>query len=168
MDGTFEELKLERGWKKYRKKEIRELIKKIKDSGDEEKIKYVKNLNRYYSILFNLNYLVRSHPIITEKEDKYGCEEFYNYLIDDFIDTSQRIINAIISAVANDEPLDSFHKFLMFPETYEEEYKKDMLKEAIDNEKEFLKKKEIEYKKEIFKKTIEYEKENNYHNYYNY
>ena len=162
MDGTFEELRLERGWKKYRKKEIRELIKKIKDSGDEEKIKYVKNLNRYYSILFNLNYLVRSHPIITEKKDKYYCEEFYNYLIDDVIDTSQRIIIAIISAIANDKPLDSFHKFLMFPETYEEDYKKDMLKEAIDNKKE----KEIEYKKEIFKKEIEYEKENNYNNYY--
>ena len=60
-----------------------------------------------------------------EKEDKYHCEDFYNYLNDDVIDSSKRIITGIISAVANDEPLDSFYKYLMYPDLYREEYEKD-------------------------------------------
>ena len=113
------------GWKdKDRKKTILEAIKKLKDSGDESKLSYAKNLYRYYSIFDNLHFLLKSHPILIEKEVKYQCEDFYHYLDDKIIDSSKRIITGIISAVANDEPLDSFYKYLMFPDLYREEYEK--------------------------------------------
>ena len=113
------------GWKdKDRKKTILEAIKKLKDSGDESKLSYAKNLYRYYSIFDNLHFLLKSHPILIEKEVKYQCEDFYHYLDDKIIDSSKRIITGIISAVANDDPLDSFYKYLMFPDLYREEYEK--------------------------------------------
>ena len=110
---------------KYEKEKILESIKKIKDSGDEVKLEYVNNLYRYYSIFLNLNHLVRSKPILVEKEFKYHCETFLHFLEDKVIDTSKRVITGIITAVANDEPLDSFLKYLMFPNIYEEEYRRD-------------------------------------------
>ena len=133
MDSIFKGLEdmgykfeVEVGWKdKSRKKTIRESIKKIKDSGDETKLSYVNNLYRYYSIFLNLGHLVRSNPILIEEKVKYHCEDFYHYLDDKVVDSSKRIITGIISAVANDEPLDSFYKYLMFPDIYREEYKKD-------------------------------------------
>ena len=79
-------------------------------------------------------------------EDKYGSELFYNYLLEDVIDTSQRVIYAIISSVSNDEPLDSFHKYLMFPETYEKDYQKE------ENDKQ----KKIDNQKEMFKILLKY------------
>ena len=121
-------------------KKISKLIRKIKDSGDKDKINYVKNLYRYYNIFYNLNYLVRSQSILNE--DKYGSELFYNYLLEDVIDTSQRVIYAIISSVSNDEPLDSFHKYLMFPETYEKDYQKE---ENDKQKKLIIKKKCLKY-----------------------
>ena len=120
------EFKVEVGWKdKSRKKEILEAIKKLKKSGDESKLLYAKNLYRYYSIFDNLHCLLKSHAILIEKEDKYHCEDFYNYIEDNVIDSSKMIITGIISAVANDEPLDSFYKYLMYPDLYREEYEKD-------------------------------------------
>ena len=121
-------------------KKISKLIRKIKDSGDKDKLIYVKNLYRYYNIFYNLNYLVRLHPILNE--DKYGSELFYNYLLEDVIDTSQRVIYAIISSVSNDDPLDSFHKYLMFPETYEKDYQKE---ENDKQKKLIIKKKCLKY-----------------------
>ena len=103
---------------KAEKKTIREAIKKLKDSGDETKILYAKNLYRYYSIFDNLDCLLKSNPILIEKEDKYHCEDFYHYLDDKIIDSSKRIITGIISAIANDEPLDPFYKYLMHPHKY--------------------------------------------------
>ena len=132
--------KMDNSWKKN----ISKLIRKIKDSGDKDKLIYVKNLYRYYNIFYNLNYLVRSHSILNE--DKYGSELFYNYLLEDVIDTSQRVIYAIIISVANDEPLDSFHKYLMFPETYEKDYQKE------ENDKQ----KKIDNQKEMFKILLKY------------
>ena len=125
LEDNGHKIEVEVGWKdKRRKKIIRESIKKIKDSGDENKLLYAKNLYRYYSIFDNLDCLLKSHPILIEKEDKYHCEDFYHYLDDKIIDSSKRIITGIISAVANDEPLDSFYKYLMFPDLYREEYEK--------------------------------------------
>ena len=126
MDAIFKgledmghEFEVEVGWKdKSRKKTIREAIKKLKDSDDETKILYAKNLYRYYSIFDNLDCLLKSHPILIEKEDKYHCEDFYHYLDDKIIDSSKRIITGIISAIANDEPLDPFYKYLMHPHKY--------------------------------------------------
>lgn len=133
MDAIFKgledmgyEIEVVVGWKdKDRKKTILESIKKIKDSGDENKLLYVKNLYRYYSIFLNLGYILKSHPILIEKEVKYHCEDFYHYLDDKIIDSSKRIITGIISAVASDEPLDSFYKYLMFPNLYRKEYEKE-------------------------------------------
>lgn len=101
---------------------IVESIKKIKDSGDEVKLLYAKSLYQYYTIFCNLFCLFKKNKILKEKEVKYHCETFYHYL-DNNIDYSIMIISAIISAVANDEPLDSFYKYLMFPKLYEEECK---------------------------------------------
>ena len=106
-------------------KKILESIKKLKDRGDETKLLYVENLYRYFSIFNSLHHLVKSNPILIEEEVKYHCEDFYHYLDDRIIDSSKRIITGIISAVANDEPLDSFYKYLMFPKLYEEEYIKE-------------------------------------------
>ena len=119
-------IEVEVGWRtKYQKKTILESIKKIKDSGDESKLKYVNNLYRYYSIFLNLGHLVRSHPILIEEKVKYHCHDFYNFLEDQVVDSSKRIITGIISAVANDEALDTFYKYLMRPDLYEEEYRKE-------------------------------------------
>ena len=126
MDAIFKKLEdmgyefeVEVGWKdKDRKKQILKSIKKLKKSGDENKLLYAKNLYRYYSIFDNLHCLLKSHPILIEKEVKYHCEDFYHYLDDKIIDSSKRIITGIISAVENDEPLDYFYKYLMFPNLY--------------------------------------------------
>lgn len=107
------------------KKRILESIKKIKNSGDEDKLNYVNNLYRFYSIFLNLNHLVNSHPILYEKELKYHCNTFYNFLNDKIVDTSKRVITGIITAIANDEPLESFYKYLMRPDIFEAEYRLD-------------------------------------------
>ena len=45
---------IECGWKeKQRKKEMSEAMKKLKESGDENKIKIAKRLARYYGIFHN-------------------------------------------------------------------------------------------------------------------
>ena len=138
MDAIFKglgdighEFEIEVGWKdKSRKKKIRESIKKLKDSGDESKLLYAKNLYRYYSIFFNLGYLVNSHPILNEEEVKYRCEDLYHYL-DNFIDSSKRIITGVIEAIGNDEPLDTFCKYLMFTHMYTPEQVKEIGHEEI-------------------------------------
>lgn len=125
-------------WKKnYRKKQISESIKKIKDSGDKDKLKYVKNLYRYYTILVHLNHIVGSHPILKEEQDetkvKYHCLDFYFYLKEHLVYSTKIIIRGIIDAVANDEPLHFRYKYLIFRYNYEEyeEYRKEMLKKKI-------------------------------------
>ena len=108
---------------KYRTKLMYYSFKKIKESGDEVKIKYVKTLIRYFSILTNLNFILKRSSILTE--EKYHCEDFYHYLDDDVVDTSKRIISEIIISIANDEPLNTFHKYLMRPDIYGEEFEKE-------------------------------------------
>ena len=150
MDSIFKsledmgyEIKVEVGWKdKYRKKRIVESIKKIKDSGDENKILYAKNLYRYYSILFNLSFILRSHSILIEKEVKYHCEDFYHYL-DRFIDSSKRIITGVIEAIGNDKPLDSFLKYLMFTHMYNPEELKEIGHEELYRRGQKFKKDEL-------------------------
>ena len=125
------EIEVEVGWKdKSRKKKISEAIKKLKDSGDESKLLYAKNLYRYYSIFFNLGYLVNSHPILNE--------DLYSYL-DNFIDSSKRIIIGVIEAIANDEPLDPFLRYLMFTHLYTPEQVKEIGHEEIYRREQKLK-----------------------------
>ena len=112
-------IEVEFGWKhNYRKKVIDESIKKLEDSGDELKLSYVKKLYKYYNILYVLDDILKSSEIINEEGDvKYHCEDFYHYL-ENSIDSSNRIITGIISAVANDKPLENFYKYLMYPDLY--------------------------------------------------
>ena len=125
------EIEVEVGWKdKSRKKKISEAIKKLKDSGDESKLLYAKNLYRYYSIFYNLGYIVNSHPIPFEEKVKYCSEDLYHYL-DNFIDSSKRIITGVIEAIGNDESLDPFYKYLMFTHMYTPEQVKEIGHEEI-------------------------------------
>ena len=107
------DFKVEKCWKyKYRLKSIIKAFKKIMDSGDENKILYASNLFSYFSILNNLYNLVKKNEIFIEENDKYYCEEFFYYLEDQVCDTTMRVINAIICAVANDKSLDNYHRDL--------------------------------------------------------
>ena len=108
---------------KYRKKLMFYSFKKIKESGDEVKIKYVKNLIRYFSIFTNLNFILKRSSVLTE-EKYYYCETFYHFL-DNFIDTSKRNISEIIVCIAFDLPLGTFYKYIMRPDIYEEEFEKE-------------------------------------------
>ena len=118
-------------WKKnYRKKQISKSIKKIKDSGDKDKLIYVKNLYRYYCILSNLINLVELHPYLEknldEEDAKYHCLGLYYYLKEQIGYNTKKIIIGIIDAVANDESLDINYLYKMFRYNYEdyEDYKK--------------------------------------------
>ena len=98
------------GWKeKQRKKDMRGAIKKLKESGDEKKIKLAKTLARYYGIFYNIGYI--PNPEISLEEDKYGSKYLCSYL-DGIVDTAKRVIAAVIKALGNDEPLDPFCKYL--------------------------------------------------------
>ena len=125
-------------WKKnYRKKQINKFIKKIKDSGDKDKLIYVKNLYRYYCILSHLNNLVGLHPYLEkdlqEEDAKYHCLDLYFYLKEHIGYNTKKIIIALIDAVANDKPLDLIYIYLMFRYNYEdyEKYRKEMLEKNI-------------------------------------
>ena len=72
--------KVEVGCREKRmKKTIFESIKKLKDSGDEDKIIYAKNLYRYYCILLSMGYILNPQKIPFD-EDKYGIHYLCSYL----------------------------------------------------------------------------------------
>ena len=64
MEEIFKELENEGfkiivGYKeKERKRVMSEAMKKIKKSGDEDKINYVKKLARYYGIFYNISFII--------------------------------------------------------------------------------------------------------------
>ena len=113
---------------KTRKKTIFELIKKLKESGDNDKIIYAKNLYRYYSILNSMGYISNPKQIPFD-EDKYGIH-LCSYL-DCFVDTAKMSIVAVIKALGNDEPLDPFCQYLMFTHMYTPEQVKEIGNEEI-------------------------------------
>ena len=123
--------------KKLPKKKINKLIKKIKDSGDKDKLIYVKNLYRYYCILSHLNNIVGLNPYLEnnlqQKDVKYHCLDLYYYLKEQIGYNTKKIIIAIIDCVANDEPLDIIYLYSMFRYNYEdyEKYRKEMLEKKI-------------------------------------
>ena len=128
---------IEVGWKhKYRLNLIEQSIKIIKDSGDKEKLLYVISLYEYYKIFFNLGNLLKNNPILIEKEVKYHCHDFYNFLEDQVVDNSNRIITGIIGSIANDVPLDIFYKYLIRPDIYKEEFEKKRYKYEDEDEDE--------------------------------
>ena len=146
MDALFKELedmgcKVEVGWKeKRRKKQVFESIKKIKDSGDEVKINYVKTLYRYYTTLNSLGFILNPQQISIE-EDKYCIHYLCSYL-DGIVNTAKMSIAGVIEALGNDEPLDPFCKYLMFTHMYTPEQVKEIGHEEIYR-------REQEFKKEL-------------------
>ena len=97
---------------KRRKKTIFESIKKLKESGDDDKIIYAKKLYRYYCTLNSLGYILNPQKIPFE-EDKYGIHYLCRYL-EGIVNTAKMSISEVIEALGNDEPLDPFCKYLMF------------------------------------------------------
>ena len=117
------------GWKKKeRKKTMSEAMKKLKESGDEKKIRYAKTLARYYDIFNIMGFII--NPEISLEEDKYGMNYLCSYL-EGIVDTAKIRITGVIKALGNDEPLDPFCKYLMFTHMYTPEQVKEIGHEEI-------------------------------------
>ena len=93
--------------------------KKLKESGDENKIKFAKSLARYYGIFHNIGFIT-TNPNFPFEEDKYGLHYIHIYL-ENFVDTAKISIAGVMTALANDEKLDPFCKYLMFTHLYSPE-----------------------------------------------
>ena len=122
-----------------KKKDMSEAMKKLKESGDENKIRYVKTLARYYGIFHNMGFIL--NPEISLEEDKYGLNYLCQY-VDNFVDTAKISIVGLMKALANDEKLDPFCKYLMFTHLYSPE-------EIAEIDREELKREEERIEKEI-------------------
>ena len=118
------------GWKeKERKKIMSKAMKKVKESGDENKIKILKRLARYYFIFDNME-PITTCPEFPFEKDKYGLHYVHVYL-ENFVDTAKRSIVGVVKAFVNDEELDSFSKYLMFTHLYSPEKLKEIKHEEI-------------------------------------
>ena len=115
--------------RKEEKKIIIESIKKLKDSGDDDKIIYAKKLYRYYYILNSMGYILNPKKIPFE-EDKYGIHYLCSY-IEGIVNTAKICIVGVIKALGNDESLDPFCKYLMFTHMYTPEQVKEIGHEEI-------------------------------------
>ena len=115
--------------RKEEKKTIFESIKKLKESGDDDKIIYAKKLYRYYCTLNSLGYILNPQKIPFE-EDKYGIHYLCSYL-EGIVNTAKISIAGVIEALGNDEPLDPFCKYLMFTNMYTPEQVKEIGHEEI-------------------------------------
>ena len=124
--------------RKIEKKNILSSLRKLKESGDDVKINYVKTLYRYYCTINSLGYILYPKDIPVE-EDKYGLHYLCNYL-DGIVNSSKWIIAGVIEALGNDEPLDPFCKYLMFTHMYTPEQVKEIGHEEIYRREEKFKK----------------------------
>ena len=115
--------------RKEEKKTIFESIKKLKESGDDDRISCAKNLYRYYCTLNSMGYILNPKQIPFD-EDKYGIHYLCSYL-DSFVNTAKMSIAGVIKAIGNDEPLDPFCKYLMFTHMYTPEQVKEIGHEEI-------------------------------------
>ena len=113
-------------------------MKKLKESNDEKKIKLAKRLARYYGIFHNIGYIT-TNPDFPFEEDKYGLHYVYCYL-ENFVDTAKISITGVIKALADDEQLDPFCKYLMFTHMYTPEQVKEIEHEEIYKREKSLKK----------------------------
>ena len=109
---------------KERKKTMSEAMKKLKESGDENKISYAKTLASYYGIFHNMGYILNPKKISFD-EDKYEIHYLCSYL-EGVVDTAKMSIVGLIKALGNDEPLDPFCKSLMFTHMYTPEQVKEI------------------------------------------
>ena len=125
------------GWrKKQRKKEMSEAMKKLKESGDENKIMLAERLVRYYGIFNNMG-PITTCPNFSFEEDKYGLHYVHIYL-ENFVDSAKRSIAGVMTALANDEKLDPFYKYLMFTHLYSAEQIADIDREELWREQESI------------------------------
>ena len=122
---------------KNRKKTILAALRKLRESGDEVKLNYVKTLYRYYCTINSLGFILCPKDIPLE-EDKYGLNYLCNYL-DGIVENSKWIIADVIKAFGNDEPLDPFCKYLMFTHMYTPEQVKEIGHEEIYRREQKLK-----------------------------
>ena len=125
---------------KNRKKTILSALRKLKESGDDVKVNYVKTLYRYYCTINSLGHILNPKQIPLE-EDKYELNYLCSYL-DGIVDSSKWVIAGVIKALGNDEPLDPFCKYLMFTHMYTPEQVKEIGHEEIYR-------REQEYEKEL-------------------
>ena len=122
------------GWReKERKKVMSESMKKITESSDENKIRYAKELARYYGIFHNMGFII--NPEISLEEDKYGLN-YLCYYLENFVDTAKRSIAGVIKALADDEKLDPFCKYLMFSHLYSPKQIAEIDREELRREQE--------------------------------
>ena len=121
---------------KIQREEMSEAMKKIKDSGDENKIKIAKRLARYYGIFHNMG-PITTCPNFPFEEDKYGLHYVHVYL-ENFVDTAKRSIVGVIKGLADDEKLDSFYKYLMFTHLYSPEEIAKIDREELSREEESI------------------------------
>ena len=126
--------------KRIEKKNIITALRKLKESGDDVKVNYVKTLYRYYCTINSLGHILNPKQIPVE-EDKYGLHYLCNYL-DGIVDSSKWIIAGVIKALGDDEALDPFCKYLMFTHMYTPEQVKEIGHEEIYR-------REQEYEKEL-------------------
>ena len=144
MEGIFKELE-NQGFiikcgvnEKFRRKKMSEAMKKLKESGDENKIKLAKRLARYYFIFDNMGPITTA-PEFPFEEDKYGLHYVHIYL-ENFVDSAKRSIAGVIKALADDEPLHPYYIYLMFTHLYSpDEVKKITHEEIYKEEKKFKK-----------------------------
>ena len=101
--------------KKKRKKIIRKLLEKLKESKDYEKINLARKFAWYYANFDYMGEIV--YPEIPLEIDKYKSNYLCNYL-EIFIDTAKIIITGVIKALGNDEAVDPFCEELMFTNYY--------------------------------------------------
>ena len=115
--------------KRKEEKKFFDSIKKLKESGDDDKIIYAKKLYRYYSILNSMGYIFNPLQIPFE-EDKCGIHYLCSYL-EGIVNTAKMSIAGVIEALGNDESLDPFCKYLMFTHMYTPEQVKEIGHEEI-------------------------------------
>ena len=111
-----------------------EAMKNLKESKDENKIKIAKRLAGHYFIFDNMGPITTS-PEFPSEEDKYGLHYVHIYL-NNFVDSAKRSIAGVMTALANDEELRPFLKYLMFTHLYTpEQVKKLNIKKYMKRKK---------------------------------
>ena len=124
--------------KKSKRKEMSKAMKKLQESNDENKIGLVKRLARYYFIFDNMGPITTA-PEFPFKEDKYGLHYVHVYL-NNFVDTAVRSIAGVIKALADDEKLEPFFKYLMFTHLYSPEQILEIDRQELWREEQRIKK----------------------------
>ena len=115
-------------------------MKNLKESKDENKIKIAKRLAGHYFIFDNMGPITTS-PEFPSEEDKYGLHYVHIYL-NNFVDSAKRSIAGVMTALANDEPLDPFYKYLMFTHLYSPEQIAEIDREELWREQQRIEKRD--------------------------